>query len=106
MRILFTAAINDSLSDSAVYNVVKDLEGINWILPPEVFCDKDKYDEILLRLFRLIIKLGTHDLKIMKRSNETLTASNYLKKDANYIEILNNNWDSIAEGIKEIFELI
>lgn len=106
LRILFTAAINDSLSDSTVYNVVKDLEGINWILPPEVFCDKDRYDEILLRLFRLIIKLGTHDLKIMKRSNETLTASNYLKKDANYIEILNNNWDSIDEGITEIFELI
>lgn len=103
LRVLFDAASHDSLSDSSVYNVVKDLGGINWILPPEIFGDKDKYDQILFQLFRLIIKLGTHDLKIMKRNNETLTASNYLKKDVNYIEILNNNWESIDDGITEIF---
>ena len=38
-----------------------------------------------------------HEVKIL------LTVSNYLKKDKNYIEILDINWDSISEGIETIF---
>ena len=104
LNILFRAAANDKLSDSDVYNIVKNMEGISWVLPPEVFSDKDKYDEVLYMFFNLMIKHGSHDLMMMMQTNETITASNYLKKDKNYIDIIRMNWDSISEGIKGIFE--
>lgn len=104
LNILFRAASNDKLSDSDVYNIVKNMDGINWILPPEVFADKDKYDEVLYKLFSLMIKHGAHDLMMLMQSNETITASNYLKKDKNYIDIIRMNWDYISDGIKEIFD--
>ena len=101
---MFKAAQNDKLSDPNVYNIVKNISGINWILPPDVFADKDKYDEVLYKLFELMIQHGTHDLMIIMRTNDNITASNYLKKDKNYIDILSMNWDSISNGIVSIFD--
>ena len=80
------------------------MDGISWILPPEIFADRDKYDEVLYKLFTLMIKHGSHDLMMIMQTNETITASNYLKKDKNYIDIIRMNWDSISEGIKDIFD--
>ena len=104
LNTLFKAAQNDKLSDPNVYNIVKNISGINWILPPDVFADKDKYDEVLYKLFELMIQHGTHDLMIIMRTNDNITASNYLKKDKNYIDILSMNWDSISNGIVSIFD--
>lgn len=104
LNTLFNAAKNDKLTDSDVYKVVKNLEDVAWILPPEVFADRDKYDDALYRFFTLIIKHGAHDLSMVMEQNETINASNYLKKDKNYIDILRMNWDDIAEGIKTIFD--
>lgn len=58
------------------------------------------------KLFTLIIKHGSHDIKMNMKYEDTLTTSNYLKKDKNYIEILDINWDSISEGIETIFSEI
>ncbi len=104
LNTLFSAAKNDKLTDSDVYNVVKNLDGVSWVLPPEVFADKDKYDEVLYKFFTLIIKHGSHDLSMLMEQNDTITASNYLKKDKNYVDIIRMNWDDIAEGIKGIFD--
>lgn len=104
LNILFNAAKNDKLADSDVYKVVKNLENVSWILPPEVFSDKDKYDETLYKFFTLIIKHGCHDLSMKMDQDDTITASNYLKKDKNYIDIIRMNWDDIADGIKGIFD--
>ena len=106
LNTIFNAAKNDKLTDSDVYNVVKNLDDVAWILPSEVFADKDKYDEVLYKLFKLIIKHGSHDLSMLMEQNDTITASNYLKKDKNYVDILRMNWDDIAEGIKAIFDTI
>lgn len=100
---LFNAAEKDRLTDSDFYNVVKNLDNVAWVLPPEIFANKDKCDDILYKLFKLIIKHGSHDLMMQMKQNGTLTAANYLKKDKNYIDILHMNWDDIAEDIKDIF---
>lgn len=94
-----------SLSDNTdVYNIVKNIEGISWILPPEIFANKNKYDEILYKLFSLIILYGSHDLMMLSRtSTESVAASNYLKKDKNYIDIIHMNWNFIEKEIKDIF---
>ena len=43
LNIMFKAAHNDKLSDNTdVYNIVKNIEGVSWILPPEIFANKDK----------------------------------------------------------------
>ena len=106
LNTIFKAADNDKLSDDTdVYNIVKNIEGVSWILPPEIFADKDKYDEILYRLFSLIIQYGSRDLMMLSRnSNEPIVVSNYLKKDKNYIDIIHMNWSFIEKDIKSIFD--
>ena len=106
LNTLFKAAQNDKLSDSDVYNIVKNMSGINWILPPDVWANKDQYDDVLYKLFELMIKHGSHDLMMIMRTNDTITASNYLKKDKNYIEILSMNWDYISDSITAIFDAL
>ena len=52
-----------------------------------------------------MIKYGTYHFTIVSQhSNEALVASNYLKKDKNYIDIVRMNWDFIEEEIKDIFD--
>ena len=97
------AGRKDKLSDIDIYNMIKNINNITWILPPEIIEDKDKYDEVLDKLFTLIIKHGSHDLKMNIKHEDTLTASNYLKKDK---KILDMNWDSFSEGIETIFSEI
>ena len=106
LNTIFKAADNDKLSDDTdVYNIVKNIEGISWILPPEIFENKDKYDEILYELFSSIIQYGSHDLMMLSRnSNEPIVASNFLKKDKNYIDIIHMNWSFIEKDIKRIFD--
>lgn len=106
LKTIFNAAKNDKLSDDTdVYNIVKNIEGVSWILPPEIFDNKDKYDDTLYELFSLIIKYGSHDLKIKSSvSNEPIVVSNYLKKDKNYIDIISSNWDFLKDHIKSIFD--
>lgn len=105
LNIMFRAADNDKLSDNTdVYNIVKNIEGISWILPPEIFANKDTYDKILYKLFSLIILYGSHDLMMLSRtSTESVVAANYLKKDKNYIDIIHMNWNFIEKEIKDIF---
>lgn len=100
------AGRKDKLSDIDIYNMIKNINNIILIFPPEIIKDKDKYDEVLDKLFTLIIKHGSHDFKMNMKYEDTLIASNYLKKDKNYIEILDMNWDSISEGIETIFSEI
>lgn len=97
------AGRKDKVSDIDIYNMIKNINNIIWILSPEIIKDKDKYDEVLDKLFTLIIKHGSHDLKMNIKHEDTLTASNYLKKDK---KILDMNWDSFSEGIETIFSEI
>lgn len=106
LKLLFDAAKNDKLSETYVYDIMKNLDGYNFILPPEVFSNKDKYEAILNRLFESMIDHGNHDLMMIMQNNETINATNYLKKDKNYIDILRMNWDSIYKDINNIFSIL
>lgn len=102
---IFNAAKDDALSDDRdVYDIVRNLDGVSWILPPTISGDKEKYNSALFELFDLIIKLGTRVLSTMMVNNDSINASNFLKKDKNYIDILRINWDDISEEITDIFE--
>lgn len=100
---LFEAAEKNKLTDSVIHTIIDDFKDINWILPPVVSENKDIYDDVLYKLFTLIIKHGARDLMQDMKHDDTITASNYLKKDTNYINILRINWDDISEGINSIF---
>lgn len=103
LKTLFEASKKDQLADNeSVFKIVSNLEKVSWVLPTITFEDKDQYNKILYKLFELIIKHGSHDLMIAMEKDETITATNFLKKDKNYIDILRMNWDDIHEKIKEV----
>lgn len=105
LQCIFNASRRDKY-DSSVYEVLKDLSELKWILPSEIFADKNRYDEVLYRLFVLIINSGSMCYAMSARYEEGLNATNYLKKDKNYYGILQLQWQSLKLGIKEIFDSI
>ena len=42
-------------------------------------------------------------MMLSRNSTESVVASNYLKKDKNYIDIISGCWDLIEKEIKDIF---
>lgn len=88
-----------------VYDATKNLGNIYYFIPPAVFADKDAYDEVLYKLFMIIINAGINYYSMMARFEEGLIISNFLKKDKNYYGILESGWmGSMETGIKSIFE--
>ena len=69
----------------------------------KVFESKDKYDDVLYKLFSVIISSGRRYYSVKKESDSTLNESNFLKRDNNYFAILKSDWDNIEIKIKEIF---
>jgi len=101
---IFNASRSDNFT-SQIYDGLKDLSGWNSILPAKIFEDKNKYDEVLYKLFMLIINAGSGHYSIAMEWEEGLNATNYLKKDKNYYSILKSQWaSSLQAGIKQIFE--
>ncbi len=90
--------------DSHVYEYMRDLSDIKWILPQDVFANKDRCDEVLYKLFMQIINAGSMCYAIAVRYEEGLNASNYLKKDRNYYSILQFQWQSLKISIKDTFD--
>lgn len=58
------------------------------------------------KLFSVIIEAGITSYSIECRHDSTLTATNYLKKDKNYYDILGAQWSRIHEDINRIFDEI
>lgn len=102
---IFRAAKSDSAADEA-YEVFKDLGELKWLFPPRVFENKDQYDSILKKLFNTIIKAGIVSYSIASGYDPTLTATNYLKKDRNYFDILRAHWVLLQADINGIFNEI
>jgi hypothetical protein len=101
---IFNASRSDNFS-SQIYDGLKDLSGWNNILPANIFEDKNKYDEVLYKLFMLIINAGSSYYSMAMELVEGLNATNYLKKDKNYYIILKSQWASnLQAGVKQIFE--
>lgn len=106
LKIIFENINKEKAYDEYYYDIFKELGNTAYILPKKLFDNKDKYDEVLYRLFELIIMSGRRYYSIKKEADNTLNESNFLKKDSNYFAILKYEWDNIEEKIREIFNNI
>lgn len=86
-----------------LYDRFKDLGELSYILPPSIFTDKDKYDEVLYKLFTAIINAGISCFDMASQYEEGLLIPNYLKKDRNYYNILKSQWPMLSIQINSIF---
>ena len=73
------------------------------LLPAQFVGDKDKYDAALEKLFKAIINAGITSYSIACNYDSTLTATNFLKKDKNYYDILGMHWMSLQGEINQAF---
>jgi len=92
----------DSIKDS-MYDIYRNLGDIKYLFPPTVWNNKDQYDAVLNKLFSIIIEAGIMSYSIECRHDPTLTATNYLKKDENYYEILVTQWQRIISDTDSVF---
>lgn len=102
---LFNAASSESVSDS-LYETFRDLGHLQFFLPPQVFADKNQYEMVLSKLFDIVIEAGITSYTFASRYDTTLTATNYLKKDKNYYDILGIQWPRMLADINAIFDEI
>jgi len=96
---VFNAGSSESAAES-LYKVSRSLEGMRKLLP---FENKDLYDAKLDKLFKAIIEAGITHYNIACKYESTLTATNFLKKDKNYYEILGTHWSRLCAEIHETF---
>lgn len=102
---IFNAAYSDNIAD-LMYGTFKNIGDVNYILPPQLFADKDQYDKALNDLFDVIIEEGVASYLHECHHDLTLTATNYLKKDKNYYDILSIQWSRIYNDINRFFSEI
>lgn len=97
---------NFSSSEStlaALYETFRELGPLQYFILPRLFDDKGQYDSILDKLFSVIIEAGITNYSMACRYDSTLTATNYLKRDKNYYDILNDQWSNVMREIGTIF---
>lgn len=97
---------NGKKSDSAKneYNeVCEKLEGVDSVLPKGTFDNKNAYDQILHDLFLTIINFGYANYNNSLGKEDGINATNYLKKDESYYNILKSNWYMIDREINFAF---
>lgn len=99
---IFAAARSDNATDSRLYDIFSNIDGISYFVPPQVFSQKDQYDTLLDQLFTVIINAGITSFSMASRYDTTLTATNFLKKDKNYYAILDDHWSTIHSEIIRI----
>ena len=99
---MFNTSSSESVSD-ALYETFKDLGQLQYFLPPQVFANKDQYDSTLSKLFSIIIEAGITSYSFARQYDSTLTATNYLKKDKNYYNIISTQWFRTVDDINKIF---
>lgn len=93
-------------SQRILYDIFKKIDNMQFFLPPALFENKDEYDEVLYKLFEIIIKRGCKCYSRDRRGDSSLDPSNYLKKDINYYLILKEEWDDILDKVRPILENI
>lgn len=101
---VFTAGCRDNGNDAKLYDIFSNLDTLSYLIPPSVFMEKNKCDKVLNTLFKVIINAGITSFSMAGRYDSTLTATNFLKRDKNYYAILSDQWFTILESIKNIWE--
>lgn len=102
LSIVFDAARREAVTDSRLYDLFSNLGGVSHLFPATLFNQKDRYDAVLEQLFNVIINAGITSFAMASRYDNTLTATNFLKKDKNYYGILADHWSSIRFEISKI----
>lgn len=97
---IFNNQANDS---DTLYESFRNLGQISYLLPPHLWENKDRYDKVLSKLFYVIIDAGVTSFMFEFRHDNTLTATNYLKKDKNYYDIIAAQWDRVIADVDNIF---
>lgn len=102
MAPIFNSAAYENNSE-VLYETFRNLDQIQYFLPTQLFADKEQYDIVLNKLFTTIIAAGVTSYMYERRNDSALTATNYLKKDKNYYDIIYMQWSRILENINKIF---
>lgn len=105
MTPIFNSVAYENNTD-ALYETFRNLEQLQYFLPPQLFADKEQYDIVLNKLFATIIAAGITSYRYECRNDSSLTATNYLKKDKNYYDIISMQWSRILEDINKTFNEI
>lgn len=103
LKIVFDNANKEKAYDDYYYDIFRDMSDIGALFPKVLADNKDKLDELLYKLFELIILSGRRYYKVRKEYDSTLNETNFLKVDRNYYLILNTEWDNIDSKINNIF---
>lgn len=103
LNTIFDIAQTNSSDDSRLYDIFANIDNVAYFIPPDIFNDKDRYDEILDKLFNVIIDVGITSFMMASRFDASLNATNYLKNDKNYYSILAIHWHNISASISHIF---
>lgn len=106
LKTVFEHVNKEKAYDDYYYEIFKELENTTCFLPKKLFESKDKYDEILYKLFEVIISSGRRYYSVKKETDSTLNESNFLKRDGNYFSILKYDWERIESKIVEIFKSV
>ncbi len=101
VKIIFDGMQKESNKNDFIHTC-KNLGDINFVLPNNLFDNKDEYEKVLHYLFTTIITAGYATLCTIQKG-DSMDASNYLKKDESYYNILRAQWFQIEKSIKEIF---
>ncbi|MBE6649816.1 MAG: hypothetical protein E7613_00750 [Ruminococcaceae bacterium] len=73
LKVLFEYTNKEKSYDDYFYEFFKNLDGYNSIFPKRLFENKDMYDNILHKLFEIIIFAGSKYYSIKKEADSTLT---------------------------------
>lgn len=104
LRVIFEHVNKDKAYDDYYYEIFKELGSLTFFVSKKCFDNKDIYDDLLYKLFSVIIFSGRRYYKVKKESDSTLNESNFLKRDNNYFSILKSDWEDMEMKINDIFK--
>ena len=103
LKVIFDYTNKDKSYDDYFYDIFKEIDGYKNIFPKKLFENKDEYDNVLYKLFEIVIFAGSKYYGIKKEADNTLSESNFLKRDSNYYAILKTDWRNISREFVDIF---
>lgn len=66
--------------------------------------DKDRYEKVLDGLSNIVIDSGITSYLMARNYEPTLNATNFLKKDKNYYDIIGFQWANIRPRVSTILK--
>lgn len=106
LQLIFSTQRSEVTFSSDIYDIFSRMDGVQYLIPPVIFAQKDEYELLLDHLFTTIINAGIMSFSVASRYDSSLTASNYLKNDKRYYEILSDHWANIHNDIQRILSSI